>query len=647
MKRIMFVLFGVFIIVAGVLMMIFNGANLSPFFLPLDVFVTIALYLLIVLSVMNFFFRDLEVRHNVRDSQKHLMARNSQRTALVIVIICVFMGIIVATPFIAASANKILSKEGSETLDQTQNLQYAMSFENQDRLALFKSSTLNLEWESGRIRIQVCEEAEYKADDACTNPIFDDTLSSLNTRVTFSVPQSGYRQLVMLATNTGPSSSSFNYHLETNPSPAFVGLQPLIVCLIFITVNSIWIGYLQPIKKRFATSSIYSEDYLVEVPAEAETTEREVPVAGIPSKRVEPTPRKARARLAPRVKEEAVPPPPPLPGSAHPLPKGAFLRELILLLNAEGDRKQTEDLLRTLIELEPMNKEALLRLGNLFHEDGKYDLAFNQYDRVTKIDSRNEEAWIRRGDVLLSLNKDFQAIQSFREALRVDPDNPEATEWIRRLRRENQSFMAKAIDRSAKSDFKGAIELYDLILARDPDNIQALLGKGTMYRRLEKWPASLESLNRVLDLDPGNAAALHNKAEVFESAMRWEDALLCYNKIVEANPDNYLDWVRRGDVLSELNDPEGALESYRRARELKPDSERVMKRIDLLVAPAMDEVVEEFMKLPKIGKSKAIALFEAGFQSIEDLEKAGVKRISRVRGISKKMARAIKEHLRE
>ncbi len=643
MKRIMFLLFGIFIIVVGALMMALGGASLSPFFLPLDVFVVVTLYLLIVLSVLNFFFRDLEVRYNVRDSQKYLMAKNSQRTALVIIIICVFLGIIVASPFMEVSANKILSKNGSPTLDQTAgNRQFTLSFENQDRLALFKSDWVELELESGAVDFLLCEEDDYKVDSVCDNLIVQGSLDT-GGPIRFDITHSGYKQYVLVVTNTGASSSSFLYHIETNVSPAFVGLQPLIVCLIFIAINSVWIGYLQPVRKRYATSSIYSEDYLVEAPAEAETARAKAPVATIPHEEVRPTPRRVPA--SPPTAAEPIPPPPPLPGRAHPMPKGAFLRELVILLNAEADIKQTEDFLRALIELEPMNKDALFHLGNMYHEDGKHDLAFNQYDRITKIDRRNEEAWVRRGDVLLSLNKDFDAIQSFREALSLNPENPDATEWIRRIRRENQGFMAKAIDRSAKHDFKGAIELYDLILSRDPDNVQALLGKGTMYRRLERWPASLESLNRVLEQEPDNLAALHNKAQVFESAMRWDEALSCYDRIVEISPGNYLDWVRKGDVLFELDDSDGALESYKKADELRPESERVKRRIKLLVAPAMDEVVKEFTELPGIGKSKAIVLFEAGFQSIEDLKGASVRKISKTKGVSKKMAKKIKEHL--
>lgn len=640
----MFVVFGVLILVLGTVVMMLAGLSLSPFFLPLDIFLYVALYLLVVLSVLNFFFRDLEVRFNVRDSQKYLMARNSQRTALAIVIICVFVGVIVIFPWTATTANTILSDEGVETVDQA-NPEIDKHFDNQDRLALFKSGWIDLDVRLGVVTLQICTEADFQDNSACDTPIHEEQDISSNSR--YVIPQEGYQQLVMVITNRVMGSSTFTYRIDANPSSTFVGIQPFIICLIFIVINSAWAVYLQPTRKKYATSSIYSEEYVVEAKAGVEAPTAKVATAAPRTHKAVPRAKRRVIARPPPPEEEEYIPPPPLPGRAHPLPRGAFLNELIVLLDSEGDRKQTEGFLRTLIELEPLNKEALFLLGDMFQEDGRFDLALNQYSRITKIDSHDEEAWVKRGDALLALNRDFDAVQSFREALKIDAGSSSAAERMHRMRRENQTFMAKAIDRSTKSDFMGAIELYNKILARDPENVQALLGKGTMYRRLEKWPASLESLNKVLSLDPDNKAALRNKAEVFESAMQWEEALSCYNEITERSPDNHLDWVRRGDVLFELDRTEEALESFKRAEELKPESDRVKKRIKLLTAPAMDEVVKEFMTLPKIGKAKAIALFEAGYQSMEDIEKASRRKLSKVKGISRAMARRIKDYLEE
>jgi tetratricopeptide (TPR) repeat protein len=297
--------------------------------------------------------------------------------------------------------------------------------------------------------------------------------------------------------------------------------------------------------------------------------------------------------------------------------------------------------------MDPVNKEALYHLGDIYQQDGNYQFAYNEFDRITRFDPKDDKAWVKRGEVLIPLERELEAVNSFKEALDVNADNMAAAEWLRSIKRENQKLMAKAIDRSTNKDFTGAIELYEKILARAPDNVQALLGKGTMYRRLEKWPASLEALNKVLELDPDNIAAMRNRVEVFEGVMSWEEALECYDEIIEKSPENYLDWVRRGDVLFELGRNEEAIESYRNAERLKPDSDRVQKRIKLLVYPEMDETVREFTKLPGIGKSKAIALFEAGFESIEDLKKVGVKKLAKVKGISKGLAKKLKRHLKD
>jgi tetratricopeptide (TPR) repeat protein len=642
----MFLFFGILIVVIGIVMMMLNGLSLDPFFLPLDVFLLVTLYLLIIVTGLNFFFRNLEIRHNTRNSQKFLMARNSQRTGIAIIIICVFVAVLVVAPFTTNSANKILSLEGRDSIS-TPGETTVKYFENQDRLGLFKSEWVEVQLTVGNVVFEICEKEDFEDNSFCDDPMANRQLSVAAPSARFGVPEEGYVQLALVVTNELSGLSSFDFRVERNPAPIFVGLQPLIICVVFIVMNAIWAMYLRPIKGEYSTSSVYSDDYIVPTIAEsaprAEMTTEAKEAFFEPAR---PTIKRAKTAPPPPVPEADALPPPPLPGRAHPLPKGAFLDELMLALSSEGDGKEVVGFLKALIELDPVSKDALFHLGEVYEQDGNYQFAYNEYNRITRIDPKDDKAWVKRGEVLMPLKKELDAVDSFRHALELNTENPAAAEWLRSIKRENQKLMARAIDRSTNRDFRGAIELYDRILARDPDNVQALLGKGTMYRRLEKWPASLEALNKVLELEPENIAAVRNKVEVFENVMSWDEALECYDEIIDRSPENYLDWVRRGDVLFELGRSDDAVESYRKAEELNPDSERVKKRIRLLVAPEMDETVKEFTKLPGIGKSKAIALFEAGFESIEDLEKTGVKKLSKVKGISKGLAKKLKQHLK-
>ncbi len=640
LKRYMFLLFGILILVVGGVMMWVAGLSWDPFFLPLDIFLLVALYFLIVLTGMNFFFRNMEIRYNTRDSQKYLMAKNSQSTGLAIIIICVFFGVIVILPVTAQTANEILSEDDRNAITGSERL--VKNFDNQDRLGLFKAEWVSVELDIGAGNIQLCEKSDYQSDDVCDAPLFERSVTAPDTQ-RVPVPEEGYDQLSLIISN-GPTT--FDMHIERNPAPTFMGIQPLVICIVFIIMNSAWIVYLRPIRNRFSRSSVYSEDYIAVAGAETEMVTGTPEVSEPVPKKVPILRPKKRVPVPPVAEAEPLPPP-PLPGTAHPLPKGAFLNNLIVLMNSEFEKTDTVRFLRTVIEMDPMNKDALIHLGGFYQQDGNYKFAYNEYDRITKIDPKDDEVWVKRGEVLLPLGREVEAIESFKHALELNPENAAASEWLHSIRRENQKLMARAIDRSTNKDFRGAIKLYDTILARDPNNVQALLGKGTMYRRLEKWPASLDSLNKVLKLDPNNIAAIRNKVEVFENVLSWDEALACYDEIIERSPDNYLDWVRRGDVLFELGRNEEAIASYRKAEELKPDSERVKKRIQLLTTPSIEDTIKDFTSIKGIGKSKAMTLFEAGFQSMGDLETASITKLSKVKGISKSTAKKIKAYFED
>ncbi|MBC7114754.1 MAG: large subunit ribosomal protein L32e [Archaeoglobi archaeon] len=60
-----------------------------------------------------------------------------------------------------------------------------------------------------------------------------------------------------------------------------------------------------------------------------------------------------------------------------------------------------------------------------------------------------------------------------------------------------------------------------------------------------------------------------------------------------------------------------------------------------------EEVISQFMKLEGVGRKKAEALYEAGYRSFEDLQKAEIEELSSVEGIGRALAERIKEQLSE
>lgn len=60
-----------------------------------------------------------------------------------------------------------------------------------------------------------------------------------------------------------------------------------------------------------------------------------------------------------------------------------------------------------------------------------------------------------------------------------------------------------------------------------------------------------------------------------------------------------------------------------------------------------EEIINEFTSLKGVGESKAKALYEAGYESIEELADATVKELSKVKGITSTLAKGIKDQVSE
>jgi large subunit ribosomal protein L32e len=60
-----------------------------------------------------------------------------------------------------------------------------------------------------------------------------------------------------------------------------------------------------------------------------------------------------------------------------------------------------------------------------------------------------------------------------------------------------------------------------------------------------------------------------------------------------------------------------------------------------------EDIIKEFTSLKGVGESKAKALYEAGYESIEELADATVKELSDVKGITDALAKSINEQVSE
>ncbi len=171
---------------------------------------------------------------------------------------------------------------------------------------------------------------------------------------------------------------------------------------------------------------------------------------------------------APEAWEEVLPETPPPPGVVPPPDVRALLREAFAasaggdykdaialfdhILGAEtgnrtarlgravalrraGKSQEALDDLEVVLRLEPRNAAALLARGQILQARGDLDGALACFDLLVAVAASDWDVWMARGDVLAKIGRNDEALRSYGEALRRNPDDPNLQARIRALER--------------------------------------------------------------------------------------------------------------------------------------------------------------------------------------------------------------------
>jgi tetratricopeptide (TPR) repeat protein len=86
-------------------------------------------------------------------------------------------------------------------------------------------------------------------------------------------------------------------------------------------------------------------------------------------------------------------------------------------------------------------------------------------------------------------------------------------------------------------DYPGAIEEFEQVRSRRPDDPDALQGLGYVLRRLGRWEESAARLTEARKLDPRNANLLSNQAQSLTLCRRYSEAEDAWSLAIAASPD--------------------------------------------------------------------------------------------------------------
>ena len=167
-----------------------------------------------------------------------------------------------------------------------------------------------------------------------------------------------------------------------------------------------------------------------------------------------------------------------------------------------------------------------------------------------------------------------------------------------------EDSLATAISLHRSGQFVKAKRIYQDILTRNPDHVDALHFLGVLYHQIGQSDRAVASIERALALAPGYADAWNNLGNVLKESNQLEPALRAYRCVVElvpghadawnnlgvvlrgrglyeeadsayaraleSNPAHIAAWQNRGTLLARMKRPADAVAAFRRVLELKP-----------------------------------------------------------------------------
>ena len=137
----------------------------------------------------------------------------------------------------------------------------------------------------------------------------------------------------------------------------------------------------------------------------------------------------------------------------------------------------------------------------------------------------------------------------------------------------DKTYNNMALSQFKKRNYSQAIKYYDKALNKNPNNIDALNGKGASLYHLNNHSSALVYFDKVLDINPNHISALLIKGKItFNYKGKSNEALSYYNKILKINHNFFIALLEKGIILIKVHRFEEAIYCFNKILELSESS---------------------------------------------------------------------------
>ena len=173
----------------------------------------------------------------------------------------------------------------------------------------------------------------------------------------------------------------------------------------------------------------------------------------------------------------------------------------------------------------PGKVEKIFDLAMEYALAGFYEQAIHELKQVLEIDPKNEEAYLRLGNAYADTNHFMEARNAYQNGLELDGELSAQFEY-----RLGQVFFNC-------QEFKESERFLLKSLEKDGEHIDALMTLARLYRRLGSRDQAIDYYERVLALDPEDGQTMLTVATLWEDSGYIKNSREIWREIQEKNCD--------------------------------------------------------------------------------------------------------------
>ncbi len=209
------------------------------------------------------------------------------------------------------------------------------------------------------------------------------------------------------------------------------------------------------------------------------------------------------------------------------------------------------------LKINPRDVEAYLVRGQARKELGNCQGAIADYDEALGIDPRCADALTNRGHAHQDLNDFAGALEDYESALRIDPSS-------------NSALLGRGVTRQNLGNLEAALVDFDAAIKTKPRWADAYLSRGMCRQQREDLPGAIADFGEVVRINPRNVQALFLRGVARRDQGDLDGAIADWGEGLRLDPRNAGAYLLRGETRRRKGDLAGALSDLSEALKIDP-----------------------------------------------------------------------------